>query len=52
MKHNFLIGGGITFGLSTLGGMIGKFLKADTTIKIKNTECTTQEPCTEWIILN
>tara|TARA_B100000945_G_scaffold27159_1_gene18959 strand:- start:414 stop:890 length:477 start_codon:yes stop_codon:yes gene_type:complete len=48
----FLIGGGITFGLSTLGGMIGKFLKADTTIKIKNTECTTQEPCTEWIILN
>ena len=48
----FLIGGGIAFGLSTLGGIIGNFLKVDTTIKIKNTECTTKEPCTEWIILN
>ena len=48
----FLIGGGIAFGLSTLGGIIGNFLKVDTTIKIKNIECTKQEPCTEWIILN
>ena len=47
----FLIGGGITFGLSTLGGIIGNFLKVDTTIKTKNTDCTNQEPCTEWIIL-
>ena len=48
----FLIGGGIAFGLSTLGGIIGNFLKVDTKITIKNKECTTQEPCTEWIILN
>ena len=48
----FLIGGGIAFGLSTLGGIIGNFLKVDTKITIKNKECTTQESCTEWIILN
>jgi len=44
----FIIGATVVFGISTLGGIVGNFIKVDNKIKLKYEDCNDKEPCTKW----